>query len=77
MCHRETGERRKKGGALRDVLRVSFPGLYPFIFRRTTKTTRTRKPGEPLTRFRRRRRATRDRDRATRTGEVIRKNRKS
>ena len=47
LCHRETGERRKKGRRPADVLRVSFPGSYPFIFRRTTKATRTRKPGEP------------------------------
>lgn len=47
MCHRETGERRKKGRRPADVLRVSYPGLYPFIFRRKTKATRTRKPWEP------------------------------
>ena len=41
------GRGEKKGRRPADVLRVSFPGLYPFIFRGTTKATRTRKPGEP------------------------------
>ena len=46
MSQGDWGE-EKKGRRPADVLRVSFPGLYPFIFRRTTKATRTREPGEP------------------------------
>lgn len=46
MSQGDWGEEKKRARPA-DVLRVSFPGLYPFIFRRTTKATRTRKPGEP------------------------------
>ena len=76
LCHRETGERRKKRAAPCGRSESLISGFISVHLQKNNESHENQKT-RGARRFRRRRRATRDRDRATRTREAIGKNRKS